>query len=125
MKIKCCPIETALRHLGKKWTLNILRDMYFGKTRFNEFLKANPQLSTKMLSLRLKELEEQELIKKNIVGKTPVVIEYELTKKGNSLKGVLYELAKFSMQSYSGEVCNCTKKEAFKMVDKMFETAKA
>jgi len=102
--IKCCPIEITLRFLGKKWSLNILRDLFFGKKRFSEFLKANPQLSTKILSVRLKELEKNGIIEKRIVNKTPVLIEYGLTSKGGALNKILYEMALFSMEQVPNEV---------------------
>lgn len=101
---KYCPIENALKHIGKKWTINILRDMFRGKKRFKDFLAANPKLSTKMLSLRLKEMEKDRIIEKNIVGKSPVLIEYHLTKKGKHLNKVLYELYYFSLKQYPEEI---------------------
>ena len=102
--MKNCPIEIALNYLGKKWTMQIIRDLFKEKKRFSDFLESNPQISTKMLSLRLKELQESDLIKKTIVSTTPVMIEYSLTKKGKALNRVLFELAKFSIKNYTNEV---------------------
>ncbi|TKJ20896.1 MAG: transcriptional regulator [Promethearchaeota archaeon Loki_b32] len=102
--MKNCPIEIALNYLGKKWTMQIIRDLFKGKKRFSHFLITNPQISTKMLSIRLKELQESDLIKKTIVTTTPIVIEYSLTKKGLALNKILFELAKFSLRNYPGEV---------------------
>jgi DNA-binding HxlR family transcriptional regulator len=102
--IKHCPIETAFERIGKKWAINVLRDLFLGKKRFREFLEANPELSGKVLSERLKELEEEDLIKKKIVSKTPLKAEYELTEKGKNLDKVLYEIIMFSMKNYSKEV---------------------
>ena len=83
--IKHCPIETAFEHIGRKWAINILRDLFLGKKRFREFLETNPELSGKVLSQRLKELEKDDLIKKKIVSKTPLKAEYELTMRGKNL----------------------------------------
>ena len=102
--IKHCPIETAFEHIGRKWAINILRDLFLGKKRFREFLEANPELSGKVLSERLKELEKDNLIKKKIVSKTPLKAEYELTERGKNLDKVLYEIIMFSMKNYSKEV---------------------
>ena len=102
--MKSCPIEVTLKILGKKWTLQIVRDMYRGKNRFSEFLKTNPQISTKMLSMRLKELQESGLIKKSVVSTTPVNIEYSLTRKGKALNRILFQLAEFSLTNYPKEV---------------------
>jgi len=59
-----CPIETGLKYLGKKWSFEIIRDMFFGKKRFNEFLASKPKLSSKVLSTRLKELQGNGIIEK-------------------------------------------------------------
>ncbi len=102
--MKSCPIEVSLNILGKKWTLQIIRDIFRGKKRFSEFIKTNPQISTKMLSLRLKELQESGLIKKSVVSTTPVKIEYSVTKRGKSLNRILFQLAEFSLKNYPKEV---------------------
>lgn len=102
--LKNCPIETAFRHVSKKWTVNIIRDMLLGKKRFTEFLQANPEMSTKMLSQRLRDLEKDAMIKKRIVSKNPVKVEYQLTSKGKDLNKVLFEMSMFSMKHYGKEV---------------------
>lgn len=102
--MKNCPIEIALNYLGKKWTLQIIRDLFKGKKKFSEFLKSNPQISTKMLSLRLKELIESKLIEKLVISTTPVNIEYCLTQKGRALNKILFQLAEFSIRNYPNEV---------------------
>jgi len=102
--MKNCPIEVALDYLGKKWTMQIIRDLFKGKKRFSEFLKANPQISTKMLSLRLTELQNSGLVKKKVVSTTPIKVIYSLTSKGNALNKVLFQLAEFSLKNYPNEV---------------------
>jgi DNA-binding HxlR family transcriptional regulator len=102
--IKNCPIETAFLHIGKKWSINIIRDLFLGKKRFQEFLEGNPELSGKVLSQRLRELENDGLIKKKIVSKTPLKAEYGLTDKGKNLDRILYEIVTYSMKNYSNEV---------------------
>ncbi len=103
-EIKRCPIETAFEYIGKKWAIVILRDMFLGKKRFKEFLNGNKELSGKVLSQRLRELENAGLIKKKIVSRTPLKAEYELTQKGKNLDKVLYEINMFSMANYSKDV---------------------
>ncbi|MFW9971780.1 MAG: winged helix-turn-helix transcriptional regulator [Candidatus Odinarchaeota archaeon] len=104
--MKNCPIEATLSIIGKKWSIQIIRDLFKGKTRFTEFLEANPQLSTKMLSVRLKELQNSNIIQKTIISTTPVLIEYSLTQKGKNLNGILFQLAKFSLKNYPNKVYN-------------------
>ncbi|WXG39548.1 MAG: helix-turn-helix domain-containing protein [Candidatus Freyarchaeum deiterrae] len=97
MRIYKCPISTALEYIGKKWTFEIVRDLFFGKIHFNEFLESNPNLSGKVLSERLKELRDDGIIEKKVSNTFPVSVEYELTPKGRALNKILYELAVFAM----------------------------
>lgn len=92
-----CPIEPTLELIGRKWSMNIIRDLFMGKKRFKDFLESNPDLSTKMLSERLKDLETSGMIEKNIVSKSPITVQYALTKKGRGLNKILYEVAAFSL----------------------------
>ena len=94
---KSCPIEKALEYVGKKWSIELIKDLFFGMSHFNEFLEANPKLSAKMLSQRLKDLEKNGLIEKKVVSVTPLSVEYHLTEKGRALNMVIYELAVFAM----------------------------
>ena len=80
-KALTCPIEIAMEHINRKWVIQIIRDMFFGKKRFNEFKEGKPNLSNKVLSNCLKEMEENGLITR----KTNDGIEYELTEKGLAL----------------------------------------
>ncbi len=88
--IKYCPIELSL-DLIKKWVIQLVRDMLFGKTHFNEF-KENKDISNKVLSRCLKQMEEDGLITKTITGNNT---EYHLTEKGKSLNKVVYELGMY------------------------------
>ncbi|MFX0080069.1 MAG: winged helix-turn-helix transcriptional regulator [Candidatus Hermodarchaeota archaeon] len=103
-QIKRCPVEVTLQCIGRKWTLHIIRDLFQGKTRFSDFLKANPKLSTKSLAIRLRELEKMGLIEKTIKHKTPLLIEYQLTEKGKALGAIIRELAIFSIKHNPAEV---------------------
>ena len=94
-KALTCPIEIAMEHINRKWVIQIIRDMFFGKKRFNEFKEGKPNLSNKVLSNCLKEMEENGLITR----KTNDGIEYELTEKGLALNKVLYELAMFTLNT--------------------------
>ena len=69
--------------------------MFFGKKRFNEFKEGKPNLSNKVLSNCLKEMEENGLITRE----TNESIEYKLTDKGLALNKVLYELAMFTINT--------------------------
>lgn len=93
-----CPVELAVQLINKKWTIQILRDMFFGKTHFNEFKVDKPNLSNKVLSNCLKEMEENGLISRNS-DENNQNIEYLLTWKGKQLNKVIYELAMFTLET--------------------------
>ena len=101
---KSCPIEVALKYVGKKWSIDLIKNLFYGMSHFNEFLEANPKLSAKMLSQRLKDLEKNGLVVKEVVSVTPLSIEYRLTDKGRALNKVVYELAVFAMTACESEV---------------------
>ncbi len=96
-QLKTCPIETTFRIIGKKWTALILRDMLRGTTQFNRFLDSNKQLTPKVLTERLKELQKLGIVRRKIVSESPFRIEYVLTDVGKQLEPTLLAAASFSM----------------------------
>ncbi|MBR0058430.1 MAG: helix-turn-helix transcriptional regulator [Methanobrevibacter sp.] len=101
-KAERCPMELALELISKKWVILILRDMFFGKKRFNEFKEGKPNLSNKVLSNCLKEMEENDLISR-YSDEYNKNIEYSLTDKGQKLNKVIYELAMFTLTTDLGD----------------------
>ena len=100
---KCdCPIETIAKLLGSKWVILILRDMFLGKSRFNEFLQSNNKLHNKVLASKLKEMQEHGLIVRR-TSKQSLDIQYELTPLGRSFKPAFIELAQLGKQYCSKE----------------------
>ena len=63
-----CPVDRTLNLFNKKWCIQIIRDMFFGKKHFKEFKEDKPNLSNKVLSSCLKELEENGLIEKKVLN---------------------------------------------------------
>ena len=92
-----CPVDVTLNLINKKWSIQIIRDMFFGKKHFQEFKEDKPKLSNKVLSNCLKELEEKGLIEKVVLNTTPVATEYYLTEYGKSMNRIVYELAMFTL----------------------------
>ena len=101
-KAEKCPMELAMELISRKWVIQILRDMFFGKKRFNEFKDGKPTLSNKVLSNCLKEMEENGLISRNS-NENNQNIEYILTDKGKKLNKVIYELAMFTLTTDLGD----------------------
>ncbi|TCW47580.1 HxlR family transcriptional regulator [Bacillus thuringiensis] len=87
-----CPIEKTMMVIGGKWTFVILRDLFSGPKRFGELEKSLKGISPRTLSIRLKELENEEVIKRIIYSNIPPHVEYSLTEKGQSLHPIFNEM---------------------------------
>lgn len=87
-------IDDALYVFGGKWKLKIIIAMKSGVSRFNE-LQRTLGISAKMLSQDLKDLELNEMVKRDIDAGPPVVIDYRLTEHADNLEEVLNTLMKF------------------------------
>ena len=88
------------------------------QTRFNEFLGTIEDINPKTQSQRLKELEENGLVKRTIYDEVPLRIEYTLTKKGKDLQGIIDQMAAFSMKHYPKTVFKDGKQRSYKQVFK-------
>lgn len=88
-----CPrYERALEVLGKKWTGLMLRILLAGPKRFGEFRLQVPELSDRVLSERLKELEDEGIVRREVHNTKPVLVEYHLTDKGRDLEPVVQSI---------------------------------
>lgn len=88
-----CPrYEAAMELLGKKWTGLIIRVLLGGPRRFKDIKEQIPEMSDRVLSERMKELEDAQILVRNVYPETPVRIEYELTDKGKCLEPVIQEI---------------------------------
>ena len=96
----------AISLIDKRWSLLILCKLVQKPKRFNELYKSVIGITERMLSLRLKELEKNSLVKKSIYAEVPVKTEYELTELGKNLSIIFYDLKKFGIkhkkQVYAG-----------------------
>lgn len=87
-----CPFIFALSLMGKRWKPAILWKMTEGIYRFGEMKRAIPQISEKMLTQHLRELETDGLITRTIYPEMPPRVEYALTELGLSLQPILQQL---------------------------------
>jgi len=86
---RMCPkYESAAELLGKKWTGLIVRVLMGGPKRFKDIKEQIPDMSDKMLTDRMKELESLGIVKRTVYPEMPVRIEYDLTEKGRDLEEV-------------------------------------
>lgn len=100
-----CPIHVTINVLGKKWTILILRDIALRKiNRFNQIKRSLPGITSRVLILRLQELEETGYIKPDLIKDKPRVVEWQLTEKGHDTIPVLLSILEFGAKWYAHEV---------------------
>jgi DNA-binding HxlR family transcriptional regulator len=93
-----CPINHTFKLIGKKFAMLIIRNMiHHDHKRFNQFLEIE-EINAKILSARLKEMENDGLIERKVYPDTPVRIEYIITEKGRALEPILDQMSAFSMK---------------------------
>jgi DNA-binding HxlR family transcriptional regulator len=91
-------VKDALYVLNGKWKLPLIVALQDGPKRFKDIQRALVEITPKILSKELKELELNEFIERNVYTGTPVTITYSLTSYSESLGNVLDELRKWGMQ---------------------------
>lgn len=84
-----CPVRHVLDHLAAKWTTLILLELAQGPARFNAIGRALPDISKRMLTQSLRDLERDGLIAREVFPTKPPSVEYQLTEMGQSLLGPL------------------------------------
>jgi len=98
-----CPVEITLALLGNKWKVLILRELFKGTRRFGELSRGVPNISQKMLTQQLRQMEEDNLVSRKIYAEVPPRVEYSLTDIGTSLRPILDAMhkwgAKYLMQT--------------------------
>jgi DNA-binding HxlR family transcriptional regulator len=97
-QLKSCPIETTFKIIGKRWTVLIIREMLRGTAQFNRFLENIEGITPKVLTQRLRELQQFGIVRRRIVSDYPIRVEYELTDLGKEFEPVLLAAASFSMR---------------------------
>lgn len=88
-ELPACPVETTLLLISDKWVVLILRDLRTGTKRFGELMKSVTGISQKVLTEKLRSMEEHELVNRTVYPEVPPRVEYSLTSLGESLYPVL------------------------------------
>ncbi len=96
----CCPYyHEAVELIGRRWTGAIVSVLIYRETlRFGEIADAVPQLSDRLLSERMKELEARGVIRRTEHPGRPVRVEYELTEMGRALAPTVRELERWAQR---------------------------
>src|SRR5437588_12891085 len=93
----CCPLyHEAVELVGRRWTGAILRVLMDGPLRFSEIAQAVPELSDRLLSERMKELEARGMVERRVISGPPLRVEYELSRMGRELEPALSELEQWA-----------------------------
>lgn len=105
-----CPLDGVIDIIGKKWGLLIVNEVgNHQKLRFNELMMELKGISPSTLASMLKELEKENLIKKESFKEIPPRVEYSLTKRGNELRVAILPLIKWAIKKGNYTVhCDCS-----------------
>lgn len=94
-RIYHCALDITIDYIGGKWKSVVLWYLRKDKKRFGELKKHIPQITEKMLSMQLKELEKDGIVGRKVYAEVPPKVEYFLTPEGKTLLPLLEEFAKW------------------------------
>jgi DNA-binding HxlR family transcriptional regulator len=92
----CVRFHRAVELIGGRWTGAVIQLLFHGRMRFAELRAAIPDISDRMLSERLRELETEGIVDRLVIPDTPVRVEYVLTEKGRALEHALGAVGKWA-----------------------------
>lgn len=95
IRLENCPVSTAQKMIGGKWTILILYHLSIGILRFGELNRLIPNVTQSTLTKELRSLEGYQLINRKVYPEVPPKVEYSLTEIGIKLLPVLEELAQW------------------------------
>ncbi len=90
-----CPVCRTAEIVSGKWTLLIIRDLADGSSRFCELERSLEGISPRTLSLRLRALEEEEIVARHTFPEVPPRVEYALTEKGRALVPLIEDMRSY------------------------------
>ncbi|MFZ0043787.1 MAG: helix-turn-helix domain-containing protein [Solirubrobacteraceae bacterium] len=99
----CCPFyHEAVELVGRRWTGAILRVLMDGPLRFSEIAQSIPELSDRLLSERMKELEARGMVERTVIPGPPLRVQYELSEMGRELEPALAEIQSWARRWLRG-----------------------
>lgn len=94
---RCCPLyHEAIELIGRRWSGAIIRVLMDGPMRFSEVSQAVPELSDRLLSERMKELESRGIVERSVQSGPPVRVQYSLSEMGRELGPAVFELQRWA-----------------------------
>lgn len=94
-KIYHCAMDVTMDYIGGKWKTVVLWYLRDKTMRFGELRRQIPEITEKMLSIQLKTLEDDGIVKRDVYPEVPLRVEYSLTEFGKTLRPVLDAIAKW------------------------------
>ena len=95
---KTCPVEITFLLIYNKWKIRIIGSLLNGTRRFNEIRRILEDISQKVLTQNLREMEKDGLVNRKVYPEIPLKVEYSLTKLGYSLKPILDEMVEWGIK---------------------------
>ena len=92
----CARFHKAVELIGRRWSGAIIQILRQRPSRYAELRAAIPDITDRMLSERLRELEDEAIVARTVIPETPVRVEYSLTKKGKGLAEAVQSLANWA-----------------------------
>src|SRR5687768_17797819 len=92
----CNRFHQAVELIGGRWTGAIIQALLAGKARYAALKSAIPDITDRMLSERLRFLETEGVVTRQVVPESPIRVEYELTEKGRALEKALSEIGNWA-----------------------------
>jgi DNA-binding HxlR family transcriptional regulator len=93
-----CPVTRTVNIIGGKWKPMIIYALLNESKRFNDLQRSIGNPSARILTLQLRELEEDKIIKREVYDQIPPKVEYSLTKRGRSLNEILMKMAEWGLE---------------------------
>lgn len=95
-----CPVRSVLDKVGDKWSMLLVMTLSGGPLRFNEIKRRVPDISQKMLTQTLRDLQRDGLVSRQVFPTVPPAVEYRLTKLGESVLGPFGALVSWANQNH-------------------------
>ena len=92
-----CSVAVTLDIFNDRWKLSIIGHLLDGKKRFKELNEIISEITQKTLTVKLKELEEKNIIHREVYAEVPPKVEYSLTSSGEKLRPVLENMSKWGI----------------------------
>jgi DNA-binding HxlR family transcriptional regulator len=97
-----CPVCRTAEIVCGKWTLLVIRDLAAGRSRFCELERSLHGISPRTLSLRLRGLEEEGIVARQMFPEVPPRVEYALTEKGRALVPLIEDMRAYGLRWLTG-----------------------